>query len=97
MRPEVAPYQLELRRSVQKQLNHLSDEDANRIAESLERMAELGIGDVKDIGDDYTGRYRLRVGDWRVYFNLDGSIIDVILLEKRGEAYKKRSRNKRKK
>ncbi len=97
MRPEIAPYQLEIRRSVQKQLNHMSDEDAVRLVESLERMAQLGIGDVKDIGDAYTGRYRLRVGDWRVYFNLDGRIIDVTLLEKRGEAYKKRSRNKRKK
>jgi mRNA-degrading endonuclease RelE of RelBE toxin-antitoxin system len=96
MRPEVAPYQLEFRRSVQKQMDRLSDEDANRIAESLERMAELGIGDVKDIGGDYTGRYRLRVGHWRIYFNLDGKMIDVTLLEKRGEAYKKRSRNKRK-
>jgi mRNA interferase RelE/StbE len=97
MRPEVAPYQIDIRRTAQKQLDRLSDEDADRIAESLQRMAQLGIGDVKDIGDDYAGRYRLRVGDWRVYFNLEGNIIEVILLEKRGEAYKKRSRNKRKK
>jgi mRNA-degrading endonuclease RelE of RelBE toxin-antitoxin system len=94
MRPELAPYVVEIRRSAQKQLDRLSDEDASRIEEALLRMAELGIGDVKDIGDDYAGRYRMRVGSWRVYFNLDGNVIDVALFEKRGEAYKRRARNK---
>jgi mRNA-degrading endonuclease RelE of RelBE toxin-antitoxin system len=94
MRRELAPYLVEIRKGAQKQLDRLSDEDTTRIVEALFRMAELGIGDVKDIGDDYAGNYRMRVGSWRIYFNLDGNIIDVALLEKRGKAYTRRSRNK---
>ena len=93
MRPDTAPYLVEVRRGAQKQLARLSDEDANRIVEALFRMAELGIGDVKDIGADYAGKYRLRVGNWRIFFNLDGNVIDVTRLKKRGEAYRLRSRN----
>ncbi|NKN39716.1 type II toxin-antitoxin system RelE/ParE family toxin [Agrobacterium sp. a22-2] len=35
-------------------------------------------------GMDY---YRLRVGDWRVIFKDDGTVIDVIKVAPRGEAY----------
>ena len=94
MRPEFAPFQLELRAVAVKQLGKLSDLDAERIQGALERMAELGIGDIKDVGDDYPGKFRLRVGKLRIYFDFDDGIIDVKALEKRGEAYKRRSRNK---
>ena len=94
MRPEFAPYTLEIRRSVEKQFDKLSDQDTLRIIEALDRLALLGMGDIKDIGEDYPGRYRFRVGSWRVYFNLDEQVIDVVALEKRGEEYKKRSRNR---
>ena len=94
MRPEFAPYTLEIRRNVEKQFDKLSDQDVLRIVEALDRLALLGMGDIKDIGEDYPGRYRFRVGSWRVYFNLDGQVIDVVAIEKRGEAYKKRSRNR---
>ena len=94
MRPEFAPFQLELRATAVKQLGKLSDLDAERINHALERMAELGIGDIKDVGDDYPGKFRLRVGKLRIYFDLNDKIIDIKALEKRGEAYKRRSRNK---
>ena len=31
--------------------------------------------------------YRLRVGDWRVIFNQDGVILDVLKVSPRGSAY----------
>lgn len=35
-------------------------------------------------GMDY---YRLRVGDWRVIFKEDGTVVDVVKVAPRGEAY----------
>jgi mRNA-degrading endonuclease RelE of RelBE toxin-antitoxin system len=94
VRPEFAPYTVEIRRGLEKQLDQVSDQDALRIVEALERLGIFGIGDVKDVGQDYPGRYRLRVGHWRIYFNVTSRTIDAVALEKRGEAYKRRSRNK---
>jgi mRNA-degrading endonuclease RelE of RelBE toxin-antitoxin system len=94
VRPEFAPYTVEIRRSLEKQLEQISDQDAMRIADALERLGILGMGDVKDVGQDYPGRYRLRVGNLRIYFDVVGRIIVAVALEKRGEAYKRRSRNR---
>ncbi len=36
--------------------------------------------------------FRLRVGDWRVLFERDETALDVLAIERRGEAYKPRRR-----
>jgi mRNA-degrading endonuclease RelE of RelBE toxin-antitoxin system len=62
--------------------------DAGRIVRSLESLAVTGLGDVKALKGALKGRYRLRVGKWRVFFILDqpGSII-VTDVDNRGQAY----------
>jgi mRNA interferase RelE/StbE len=49
---------------------------AMRILHALTRYGEVGDGDVKRL-TDREGLYRLRVGKWRVFFDLDN----------RGQAY----------
>jgi mRNA-degrading endonuclease RelE of RelBE toxin-antitoxin system len=94
VRPELAPYELALGKTFQKQLSHLSDQDAERVAVALQRLSLEGIGDIKDVGDDMSGAFRLRVGSLRILFDVEERKILVRVLEKRGEAYKRRSRNK---
>lgn len=36
--------------------------------------------------------YRLRVGDWRVIFDMDATTLDVIEIGRRGDVYKPRKR-----
>ncbi len=96
VRPEFAPYELALGKPFQKQLAHLSDQDATRVAVALQRLSLEGLGDIKNVGDDMAGAFRLRVGSLRILFDLEAKRILVRSMEKRGEAYKKRSRNKRK-
>lgn len=36
--------------------------------------------------------FRLRIGDWRVLFDMDEETLDVIAIETRGEVYKPRRR-----
>jgi mRNA-degrading endonuclease RelE of RelBE toxin-antitoxin system len=97
VRPELVPYELALSKSFQKQFAHLSDQDATRVAGALQRLSLEGLGDVKDVGDDMAGAFRLRVGSLRILFDVQAQRILVQSMEKRGEAFKKRSRNKRKK
>lgn len=36
--------------------------------------------------------FRLRVGDWRVIFEQDDTVLDVLAIEQRGDVYKPRKR-----
>jgi mRNA-degrading endonuclease RelE of RelBE toxin-antitoxin system len=62
--------------------------DAQRITRALEGFAATGLGDVKALKGALKGRYRLRVGKWRIFFSLDqpGSIV-VTDVDNRGQAY----------
>jgi mRNA-degrading endonuclease RelE of RelBE toxin-antitoxin system len=62
--------------------------DAERIIHALEAFAASGLGDIKALKGALKGRYRLRVGKWRIFFSLDqpGSVV-VIDVDNRGQAY----------
>ncbi len=59
--------------------------EAKRIVEKIARYAETGAGDVKSL----TGRpgKRLRVGDFRVVFDEDGTAITIQAVGPRGNIY----------
>ena len=62
--------------------------DGQRIVLALEAFAATGRGDVQALKGALKGRYRLRVGKWRVFLGLDqpGNII-VSDIDNRGQAY----------
>jgi mRNA-degrading endonuclease RelE of RelBE toxin-antitoxin system len=62
--------------------------DAQRLAQAMETFAASGNGDVKALHGRLSGRYRLRVGKWRVLFSLDqpGNVL-VVDIDNRGQAY----------
>jgi mRNA-degrading endonuclease RelE of RelBE toxin-antitoxin system len=51
-------------------------------------FAATGLGDIKALKGALKGRYRLRVGKWRIFFSLDqpGSVV-VTDVDNRGQAY----------
>jgi len=58
-----------------------------RVTAALERLAAAGHGDVKRL-QGRTRDFRLRVGKWRVFFDLDTpGTISVIGIDNRGQAY----------
>lgn len=76
---------MEIRYSKQavKFLGKQSRDVRSRIISAIEK---LPAGDVKKLtGQPY---YRLRVGDFRVLFDRDGHIIEVIKIDNRGQVYK---------
>ena len=44
-------------------------------------------GDIKKL-KEYSSMYRLRVGDWRILFTIDGSTLTVANILTRGDAFK---------
>lgn len=62
--------------------------DAQRITLAMETFSDNGRGDVKALKGALRGRYRLRVGKWRVFFVLDESACIVVSdIDNRGQAY----------
>jgi mRNA interferase RelE/StbE len=79
-------YELEIRPSAQRDFHRLSPDVARRIARKLERLKNNLGGNVKPLVS-YSIGYRLRVGDWRVLFDVEGTTILVRAVRHRSEAY----------
>ena len=68
-------------------LRRLDRDTAMRILHALTRYGETREGDVKAL-TDRAGLYRLRVGKWRVFFDLDTpDAVRIHGVDNRGHAY----------
>jgi mRNA-degrading endonuclease RelE of RelBE toxin-antitoxin system len=70
-------------------LRGIRKEEALLILKALTRFAVKGAGDIRKLTDDPQGRYRFRVGDYRVFFRFEtDDVIHVLSVENRREAYR---------
>lgn len=80
-------YQIEFKPRAIKDLKDLTPENRRRVAD---KVAALGIdlgGDVKRL-TNFTPEYRLRVGDYRVLFEVDDQRVIIYRVLHRKEAYR---------
>ena len=61
---------------------------AMRLFEGGAHFARTGSGDVKALQGRMAGDLRLRLGDYRVLFNLDGGLMNIFGVRHRSEAYR---------
>jgi mRNA interferase RelE/StbE len=61
---------------------------AVRIKNAIERFASSGVGDIKQLQGISPPEHRLRVGDWRVRFQLSGNTMRILRVRNRREAYR---------
>jgi mRNA interferase RelE/StbE len=80
-------YTLAFKPRARKDLKALGSENLQRVLEKLEALTDNLAGDVKKL-TDYTPELRLRVGDYRVLFEIDGSTIIVYRVVHRRQAYR---------
>jgi mRNA interferase RelE/StbE len=82
-------WRIELAPRARKDLRRLDTQTQRRIVDALDRLSAgaLLAGDVRRLAG--STEYRLRVGDWRVRFELDGDrlLITVVRVLPRGRAY----------
>ena len=66
----------------------IEQRQAPTILKAIARLSKTGAGDIKKLEGDKEERYRLRVGDWRVFFRFgkDSSVF-VAGVENRKDAY----------
>jgi len=79
-------YLLFITEAVRSQLRALDKETRRKIGFRMEALRDNLQGDVKKL-EAMNNRYRLRVGNFRVLFTLDGQRIAVYAVKDRKDAY----------
>ena len=80
-------YEVQLKPRARKDLRKIAKNDAGRIIAAMEKMENDIAGDVKRL-TDFSPEYRLRVGDYRVLFEIEEqNRIVVYRIRHRREAY----------
>lgn len=78
--------EIEIRARAEKELSKVPPRDAKRIAEAILAMQGGLKGDIKKL-TNHEPAYRLRVGDWRVLFDILPDKIVIQTIKHRREAY----------
>jgi mRNA interferase RelE/StbE len=79
-------YQLQFKIEAERDLERMSPDVARRVMRKTEHLRNDLAGDVKRLVH-YKPGLRLRVGDWRVLFEIEGDTIQVWRVVHRSEAY----------
>lgn len=79
-------YDIQFKPAAIRDLSRLSPPVARRIMTKIEAMRNDLAGDVKRL-TQFTPGWRLRVGDWRVLFDVAGSVIVIWRVVHRSQAY----------
>ena len=67
-------------------LRRFDRDTAMRILLALTRYRDTGEGEVKRL-TDREGLHRLRVGKWRIFFDIEPGVIRIRGIDNRGQAY----------
>jgi mRNA interferase RelE/StbE len=79
-------YDLEIKPRALKDLKNIPNVDQVRVLERIENIPNNLEGDVKKL-KNHEPQYRLRAGNYRVLFNIEGNKIVVYRVKDRKEAY----------
>lgn len=79
-------YEIEFKPRALKDLKAINKSDARRIVAKIEALRDDLAGDVKRL-TDFTPEYRLRVGDFRTLFEVEGNKVVIYRIVNRKDAY----------
>jgi len=77
--------EIKFTREAGKQVNKLQQPLKDRIRQAVEKLPD---GDIVKL-QGYSTKYRLRVGDYRIIFDVSDDILTIGEILPRGEAYKR--------
>ncbi len=80
-------YEVEIRDKAQRDFDVIPPKDAERISRRIVNLTQNLSGDVKRL-TNFSPSYRLRVGDWRVLFEVEGGTVVIHRVLHRREVYR---------
>lgn len=79
-------YQIQFQPKAIKELDKLPTQEKIKIVTKIEALKDGLQGDVKKL-TNFTPEYRLRVGNYRVLFGIEGKILTIYQIKHRRDAY----------
>jgi mRNA interferase RelE/StbE len=86
--PNPKAVKIEWREEAKAGVRRLDRATAMHILEGVLRYARTGSGDVKPLRGDLAGSFRLRIGDYRIMFELEDGAMRIFGVRHRREAYR---------
>ena len=83
-------YRVLITRRAERDVEALDSVVRKRIHGALRRLVMEPLGRAKKLTRPELGQYRLRVGDWRIIFDLDGRDVVVLRIGHRREIYRRK-------
>lgn len=80
-------YRVTLKPKAEKDLKAMTPLDRNRVVERLRQLEDNLAGDVKRL-TNHVPEYRMRAGDWRALFEIEGDELVVYRILHRRDAYR---------
>jgi len=80
-------YEIQIKPLAEKDLRMLRKSDSVRIIKRIMQLADGLKGDIKKL-TKYNPEYRLRVGNYRILFDIEDTLIKIYRVIHRKEAYK---------
>ena len=80
-------YEIEIRRRAEKDLSAIPKNDTQHIADAIFALENGLVGDIKKL-TNFSPEYRLRIGNWRILFEVSKSKIIIFRILHRRDAYK---------
>ncbi len=80
-------YEIEIRKRAEKDLSNIPKSDAQKIADAIFALEDGLVGDIKKL-TNFSPEYRLRIGNWRILFEVSKSRIIIFRILHRRDAYK---------
>ena len=80
-------YNIEFKPGAVKDLKSIAPNDRKRIVKKIEALSTGLSGDVKQL-TNFTPEYRLRAGDYRVLFEIEGRNVIIYRIKHRKDAYR---------
>lgn len=80
-------YEIEIRKRAEKDLASIPKSDAQHITDAIFAMEDGLVGDIKKLAN-FSPEYRLRIGNWRILFEVSINRIIIYRILHRKEAYR---------
>lgn len=80
-------YKIELKSKAFHDLKNINKIDQKRIIEKIDMLSNSLHGDVKKL-TNFSPEYRLRVGNWRILFEIENELIIIYRILPRKESYR---------
>jgi len=81
-------YNIVITQSALKDLEHINQQDKQRIAKKLQEYANNPEGYARKLINPKLGTYRFRMGDYRVIFDIEDGDIVILRIGHRKDIYK---------